>query len=130
MSQYVFRRWVTGNKIEDEATLENIMYNDQAGAQKNVVAGPALEYIGNTAVPMRITKGDQLYIFKTTAGVGYITLGDDNSIVAGSSPSADTFPVFGQLFTNYSADEYEWIVGSSAIHVYKMKDASGYRRNP
>lgn len=123
----ILRRWVDGRKIEDADTLENIMYNDQSGAQKNVSAGPALEYISASAAEVKIAKGSLLWIFKSTAGIGYVTMATDTTPVLGVAPGANTFPVFGQQWTQYSSDHYNRIIGTADIHIYIMKDETGYR---
>jgi hypothetical protein len=126
----IIRRWVDGRRIEDPEILENIIYNDQSGAQKNVAVGPALEYIGELTAATAIAPGDLLYIFKPSAGIGYVTLGQTNAIVAGAAPAIDTMPVIGGNFTLYSADNYKYIIGAAGIYLYKMKDETGKRYNP
>ena len=125
-----FRRRLDGRNVEDSHTIDNIEYNEFAGAQKNFEVGPALEYVSATTVATKICPGDQLFLFKATTGLGYATLGDDNTITTGSAPSANTFPVFGQVYTKISAADYKYIIGTADIHLYVLRDDTQKRANP
>lgn len=125
-----FRRRLDGRNTEDSHTIDNIEYNEFAGAQKNFEVGPALKYVGELDVAQGICSGDQLYIFKTTSGIGYVTLGDNSGIVVGTAPAANTFPVFGQVYTRVSAADYKYIIGAADIHLYILRDDTQERVNP
>lgn len=130
MSNKVFRRRLDGRNVEDSNTIENIEYNEFAGAQKNLEVGPALEYVSATAAATKICPGDQLFLFKATTGLGYVTLGDTAGIALGIAPAADTFPVFGQEYTRISAADYKYIIGTADIHLYVLRDDTQERINP
>lgn len=125
----MFRRRI--QETEDSYAIENIEYNSYAGAQKNIEVGPALEYKAALGTEAGICPGDQLFIFKATAGLGYVTLSETTGVVAGTAPAANTFPVFGQVYTPISAADYKFIIGNSAdIHLYVLKDDNQERVNP
>lgn len=126
----MFRRKIDGQCVEDSNTIENIIYNPFAGAQKNMEVGPALQYVSASATEVSIQPGDQLFIFKTTAGIGYVTLGKETGIATGVAPSANTFPVFGQQYTMISAADYKFIIGTADIHIYTLRDDNQERVNP
>jgi hypothetical protein len=124
------KRVVSSRQVEDPGTIDNIQYNSPSGAQKNLSVGPALEYIGELTAATEVEKGDTLYIFKASTGIGYITMGDSDTIVAGVAPAANVFPVFGQEFTLYAAYNYRYIIGAADIHLYRLIDDSAVRNNP
>jgi len=93
------RRKIDGNCVEDSDAIDNIQYNAWAGCQKNMEVGPALEYVAELTSEKSINAGDQLFIFKTTAGLGYVTLSKVTGAVVGTAPAANTFPVFGEAYT-------------------------------
>lgn len=124
-----FRRLVSSRQLEDSQTISNLEYNPQSGSQKNIEVGPSLKYLDNTAAAVRVTQGSQLFLFKTTTGLDYVTLGENSSITKGTAPSEDTFPVFGQQYTRISAAQYKYIIGTADIHVYVLEDDSVFREN-
>jgi hypothetical protein len=124
------KRVVSSRQVEDPGTIDNIQYNSASGGQKNLSVGPALEYLGELTSVIEITKGDILYIFKATTGIGYITMGDNNTILGTSIPGTNVFPVFGEEFTIYSANNFQYIVGAADIYLYKLIDDSAIRNNP
>jgi hypothetical protein len=127
----MLKRRFASESTEDEGSIVIIQYNSEAGAQKNVAAGPALVYIGSLDVERAITPGDQLYILNTTGNTDYIKMSKTSGIAPfAASPASDTFPVFGHGFTIYSASDYKHIKGVSHLHLYKMKDAAEVRINP
>lgn len=127
----MFRRKVNGQCVEDPSTIDNIEYNAYSGAQKNIEVGPALEYKAALGSEQGICPGDQLYIFKATAGLGYVTLSETTGVVAGAAPAEHTYPVFGQVYTAISAANYKYIIGNSAdIHLYVLRDDNQERVNP
>jgi len=123
----IFRRKIDGRNVEDSEIITNIEYNPFAGAQKNIEVGPALEYVSELTAATKICEGDQLFIFKATAGLGYVTLGETNAVAVGSAPAADTFPVFGEQYTRISAADYKYIIGAAGIHLYILRDTSTER---
>lgn len=125
-----YRRRIEGKCVEDSSTIENIEFNPWAGGQKNLEIGPALTYVGPLTNATLLQEGSQLFIFKATTGLGYITLGDTNSIITGTAPSANTFPVFGQEYTRISAADYKYIRGTADIHLYVLRDDNLKRVNP
>lgn len=125
-----FRRKFDGRNTEDSHTIDNIEYNEFSGAQKNFEVGPALKYVDELTSATAICPGDQLFIFKPSAGIAYVTMGDDNSIVNAGAPSADTFPVFGESYTRISAADYKYIIGAAGIHLYILRDDTQERVNP
>lgn len=126
----IFRRRFDGRNTEDTAAISNIEYNPESGSQKNIEVGPALKYEKDLATATHIRLGEQLFIFKSTAGVGYVTLGDTNTITVGTAPAADTFPVFGQQYTRISGADYKYIIGTADIHLYVLRDDGLLRINP
>jgi hypothetical protein len=125
------RRRINGKCVEDSHAINNIEYNDWSGAQKNITVGPALEFIGAATSEQVITPGDQLFIFKSTTGIGYVTLSETTGVVAGVAPAADTFPVFGEAYTPISAANYKFIIGTADTFLYKLRDdSSEFRVNP
>ena len=119
--------------VEDSHSIDNIEFNDWSGAQKNIEVGAALEFVSVTTNDVKICPGEQLFLFKTTAGVGYVKLGDGTGAIGAvpTAPEADTFPVFGQQYTPISAADYKAIKGSADIYLYKLKDdSSEFRVNP
>jgi|VirMetMinimDraft_7_1064189.scaffolds.fasta_scaffold01061_11 hypothetical protein len=129
MSEDILRRKV-GAQAEDSHAIDNIEYNSFAGAQKNLEVGPALKYVDATAAEVRICPGDQLFLFKVTTGLGYVTLSKETGAVVGTAPAADTFPVQGQVYTPISAADYKYIIGTADIHLYVLRDSSQLRNNP
>jgi hypothetical protein len=125
-----FRRRIDGKCVEDSGTIDNIEYNPYAGAQKNIEVGPGLEFIAELTAATGVCPGDQLFIFKPSAGIAYVTLGDDNTVVLGTAPAADTFPVFGEAYTRISAADYKYIIGAAGIFLYKLRDDNQERINP
>ncbi len=127
----MFRRRVHGQCVEDSSTIENIEYNPYAGAQKNLEVGPALKFVSVTTAEVKICPGDQLFLFKTTTGLGWVELSETAGIgVVGTAPAADTFPVFGQEYTRISAADYKYIKGAADIYLYVLKDDNQERVNP
>jgi hypothetical protein len=124
------KRVVSSRQVEDPGTIDNIEYNSASGAQKNLNVGPALEYVGELTAVTEIAKGDILYIFKATTGISYVTMGNDNTITQEVAPTINTFPVFGEEFTIYSAYNFQYIVGTADIHLYRLVDDSAVRNNP
>ena len=123
------KRNVDGRPVEDTGLIDNIEYNSMSGSQKNIEVGPALKYVSATNAATKICPGDQLFLFKTTAGLDYVTLGEDNSVVKGTAPAEDTFPVFGQEYTRISAADYNYIIGTADIHLYILRDEARARSN-
>jgi hypothetical protein len=113
---------------EDSHHIDNVEYNSMAGAKKIVEVGPALEYVGATTVATKVNPGDQLYIFNAGA-LGYIAMGEDNTVSAAVAPGEDAFPCLPNQFTVYSAADYNWIIGSADLHLYVLRDESRARVN-
>ena len=130
MRNEVFRRRFDGRNTEDSHTIDNIEYNEFAGAQKNLEVGPALKYVGQLSAEQNIWPGDQLFIFKATTGLGYVTLSKTTGASVGTQPAADTFPVFGEQYTRISAADYKFIIGAAGIHLYVLRDDTQERINP
>jgi len=126
-----FRRKLDGRLIEDSQTIDNIEHNSEAGAQKNMEVGPALKFIGDASSELIITPGDQLFFFKTTAGLGWVEMSETAGIgVVGSAPADNTFPIDGQTFTRYSASTYKYVKTSADVYLYILKDDTQLRVNP
>ena len=126
-----FRRKIDGRYAEDSSTIDNIEHNCEAGAQKNMECGPALKFIGDASSELRITPGDQLFFFKTTAGLGWVEMSETGSIgVVGSAPADNTFPIEGQVFTRYSAADYKYVKASAGVYLYVLRDDNHLRVNP
>lgn len=113
--------------VEDSGSIDNIEYNNDAGAKKTLEVGAPLKYISVTTTATNIMPGDQLFFFKTTAGLGYVTFSEDGVPVVGTAPAADTFPVFGQVYSPVAASDYKFVIGTADIHLYVLKDASKVR---
>jgi hypothetical protein len=127
----MFRRKINGQCVEDSHAIENIEYNAYAGAQKNLEVGPALRFVSVTTSEVKICAGDQLFLFKTTSGLGWVELSESAGIgVVGTTPSANTFPVFGQEYTRISAADYKYIKGAADIFLYVLKDDNQERVAP
>lgn len=127
----MLKRRVASESTEDEGSIANIQYNSEAGAQKNVPAGPALAYIGALDVERTVSPGDQLYIFNSTGSTDFVKMSKTSGIAPfAANPANDTFPVFGHSFTLYSASDYKYIKGASHLYLYKMKDDVEVRVNP
>lgn len=119
--------------VEDSHAIDNIEFNDWSGAQKNIEVGAALEFVSVTTNDVKICPGEQLFLFKTTTGVGYVKLGDGTAPIGAvpTAPQADTFPVFGEQYTPISAANYKAIKGSADIFLYRLRDdSSEFRVNP
>jgi len=126
-----FRRKIDGKCVEDSHAIDNIQYNSYSGGQKNLEVGPALKYISNTAAEVAVCPGDQLFLFKTTVGVGYVQMAEVAGIGAvPGAPAGDVFPVLGESFTRYSAADYKFIKGSADIHLYILRDDNQVRQEP
>ena len=126
----MFRRKINSKYMEDSQTIENIEYSPFSAAQKNLEVGPALVYIGDASAELIVTPGDQLFFFKTTTGLGWVTMSETPGITVGTAPADGTFPIMGQEFTRYSAHFYKYIKTSADIHLYILKDDSKLRVNP
>lgn len=124
------KRQIDGRCTEDSNAIDNIEYNSFAGGQKNLEVGPALKYQALLTSEQSITPGDQLFIFKTTAGIGYVTLSKTTGAVVGTAPAANTFPVFGESYTRISAADYKFIIGAADIHLYILRDDNQARIHP
>jgi hypothetical protein len=122
------KRNVDSRPLEDDKIIENIQYNSMAGAQKNVSVGPALEYVGPLTAATKVAQGSQLYIYNTGA-LAYVTMGEDNTVTAGTAPAADTFPCHANDYTLYSAGDYKYLIGTAALHLYILRDESNARAN-
>ena len=110
--------------IEDVGTIYNVEYNNDAGARKTIEVGPALRYESATATARTIFPGSQLFFFKTSTGIGYVTFAESGTPSLGNAPSADTFPVFSQVYTPIAASHYKSVIGTADIHLYILKDQS------
>lgn len=127
----MLKRRVASESTEDEGVIANIQYNSEAGAQKNVPAGPALIFIGALDTERVISPGDQLYIFNSASTIDYVKMSKTSGIAPFvASPASDVFPVFGYGFTLYSASDYRHIKGTATLFLYKMKDDVEIRINP
>ncbi len=113
--------------VEDGGAIQNIEYSNDSGAKKTVEVGAALKYVSATTSAVAIEQGSQLFLFKATTGLGYVTLSDDGIPVVGTAPAADTFPVFGQVYTPIAASDYKFVIGTADIHLYVLKDNSRVR---
>lgn len=114
--------------VVEGGSVGDIEYNNDAGAKKTIEVGPSLEYVSVTTAEVRILPGTQLFLFKTTTGLGWVELAEVSGIGAvGTAPAANTFPVQGQVYTQIAASTYKYIKGSSAIHLYILKDSSKVR---
>lgn len=122
------KRNVDARSLEDSAAIDNIQYNSMSGAQKNISVGPALEYVGALTTAKKVSQGNQLFIFNT-GSLDYVTMGSDSSVSKGTGPSANTFPCLGGQMTAYSAADYKYIIGTSALHLYILRDESNARIN-
>ena len=130
MSEDILRRRV-GAQAEDSHAIDNIEYNSFAGAQKIIEVGPALKYVSVTTADVKICPGDQLFLFKTTVGLGYVKMTTGAAAgTVGTAPAADTFPVQGQVYTQISAADYKVIKGAADIHLYVLRDSAQLRNNP
>lgn len=127
----MLKRKVGSESTEDEGTISNIQYNSEAGAQKNLSVGPSLVFIGALDTERIVSPGDQLYIFNSTNTISYIKMSKTASIgVVPSAPEDHTFPIFGHVFTLYSASDYKYIKGNSNLYLYVLKDDVQIRNNP
>jgi hypothetical protein len=130
MANKLPRRKIDGKRVEDSHAIDNIEYNPYAGAKKSIPVGAALIFVGDATTEIKVEPGDQLYFFKTTTGLGWVTMSDSSGASAGTGPAADTFPIQGQVFTVYSADSYTYVIASAGVYLYKLKDDTQYRYNP
>ena len=127
----LFRRKIDGRLVEDSQTIDNIEHNPFAGAQKNMEVGPALIFIGDASAELIVAPGDQLFLFKATAGFGWVKMSKTSGIGAvGTAPAEDTFPVSGEGFTRYSAADYKYIKASAGVFLYVLRDDNQLRFNP
>jgi len=126
----LFKRIIEGVNTHDVDSIDNLEHNVYAGGQKNMEIGPALIYIGASSSEIRVSPGDYLYFFKTTTGLGWVTMSETPGITVGTAPADGTFPIMGQEFTRYSAHFYKYIKTSADIHLYILKDDSKLRVNP
>lgn len=126
-----FRRRIDGRHVEDTQTIDNIQYNSEAGAQKNMAVGPALKFIGDASSELIVTPGDQLFFFKTTTGLGWVEMSETPGIGAvGTAPADNTFPLEGQSFTAYSAADYKYVKASAGVYLYILRDDNHLRNKP
>jgi hypothetical protein len=126
----IFRRKINSMNMEDPNAIDNIEYNPYSGAKKGLPVGPALEYIGVATSEIKVLPGEQLFFFKTTTGLGWVTMSETTGVAAGSAPAANTFPIQGQVFTPYSSSSYKYIITTADVHLYKLKDDTEFRNNP
>lgn len=131
MSKGLRRSLGEGHAVEDPSTIDNIVYNDYAGADKHINVGPALEFISVTTTEVGVIAGDQLYFYKTTVGPGFVKMAEATGVaIPGAVPAADTFPIKGQVLTALSAANYRFVRGAADIYLYKLKDDNHVRVNP
>lgn len=126
----LFKRSIEGVNTHDVDSIDNLEHNVYAGGQKNMEVGPALIYLGLASTEQKVSPGDYLFFFKTTPGVGWVTMSETAGITVGTAPADGTFPIMGEEFTRYSAYLYKYIKTSADIHVYILKDDSKLRVNP
>jgi len=124
------RRKIDPRCTEDVGAIDNIEYNSHAGAKKTIEVGPGLVYVSNTLSEVAVAPGSQLFLFKTTGSVGYVTMSKTTGASVGTTPGADTFPVFGQVYTPISSSDYKFVIGTADIHLYILKDDNTARVNP
>jgi hypothetical protein len=130
MDENFLKRSIHGRDTQDSSVIDNVEHNSWAGGQKNLEVGPALEYIGSITTEVKVSKGDQLFIFKEAAGTSYVTMSETAGVVAGAAPAANVFPIF-QGFTRYSAANYRYIISNVVgVHLYILKDDTKVRNNP
>ena len=122
------------NKVaKDQGLIENIIFNDPAGGQKNLAVGPVLEpiftsggYTTNltTATPVY---GCNLAIYNNSGSLHTITLGDSSvtSLGPGVSNTAGFVgvPCMPNQWTYLSAGEHTHAIASStSLLVFRIKD--------
>lgn len=122
------KRNVDGRALEGPHEISNVEHNSMAGAKKTLEVGPALRYVSVTTTAVKVCPGDQLYIFNTGA-LGYVKMGETSGVTAATAPGADAFPCLAGQFTVYSAADYNYIIGSTALHLYILRDESVVRKN-
>jgi hypothetical protein len=115
---------------QDTGTIENIEYDSGSGAKKTLEVGPALKFVAALTAVVDIHPGDQLFILKTTVGIGYVTLSKTATPpTAVSVPAVDTFPVFGEAYTPVSAADYKKIIGTADTFLYVLRNDNRLKVN-
>lgn len=111
----------------DPSSIANQMFNEQAGAQKNVSVGPSLKPLKLTATTWttdastvrKITKGVQLAVYNNAGAVGSVTLsksGTRTSLAPGAVDNTvgDTF---GDVGIPCAPNSWTYISGHDNIAV-------------
>jgi len=114
----------------DQGTIDNIQYDSGSGGKKTLEVGPALAFVSVTTAAVDIHPGDQLFLFKNTAGIGYVKLAKTGTPTAATAPAIDVFPVFGEAYTPISAADYKKIIGAADIFLYVLRNDNRLKVNP
>lgn len=129
-------RQMSGTSIEDPSLLENLMYNEPAGGQKNLTVGPSLSpmlvsgaYTTNATAIKSLKKGTNLAIYNNSGTLHSITAGDSTvTSLAPGVTSASGFvgvPCLPNSWTYLSTGYNTHIVASNAaLLVFIIQDDS------
>lgn len=118
---------------KDQGLIENIIFNDPAGGQKNVSVGPVLEPIfANGAYTTNLTSATPVYgcnlaVYNNSGSLHTITFGDSGVTVLGPGATNSSgfvgVPCPPNQWTYLSAGENTHAIASSAaLLVFRIRD--------
>jgi hypothetical protein len=131
-------RQIDGRAVEDAAGIANLIYNEVAGAQKNMQVGPFLTplndgtggFTTDATSALSIRRGSSVAVYNKSTSLLSVTFGDTSAVASLSAGIADVSGNVGLAcrpgdWTYFNSDEKGWIVAESAdLLVYLIKDES------
>ena len=129
-------RQVDGRAVEDVANIQNLTFNEAAGATKNLSVGPFLRplndgaggFTTNATAVKSVRKGTSLAIYNNSGTLGSITFGDDNTVsvlASGATNAAGDVghPCKQNDWSYFNSNEKGFLITSSAsLLVFIIED--------
>lgn len=143
MAIQIKNRATPGDQIRDPSIVDNLTYNERAGARKSTEVGRALIPLGdgaggfttNASTAPRIlpSAGVNLAVYNNANAVGSVTVGD-NSMTSQSPGAVQTtasgtfvgVPCQPNAWTYLAAGQWNWVAASAATLLVFIIDDPSY----
>lgn len=137
------QRNIPGQTVRDTSMLDNLIYNEAAGARKSINVGQHLLPLGDgaggfttnaTTAKILPAGGRNLAVYNNSSTVASITLGEDNTVTAQAAGAIQAgtahvgIPCIPNAWTYIAAGPQNWVIASNAsLLVFLIDDDSNIK---
>jgi len=139
------QRNLPGTAVRDASIIDNLIYSESSGGQKNVTVGPHLLPLPNgasgyttdaTTAKVLPSPGKNLAVYNNAGVVGSITFGEDNTVTAQAPGAIQAGTQHVGIacppnsWSYLAAGPQNWVIASAAtLLVYLIDDETSIRSN-